>query len=162
MYVLPLINALTCAFEKDGSKAVLSQEYRDTSLWLFLHKLSVCIISDLVEAITFNIYKFHKALWIWKTTITTFLFLKKFMLDLQWKWFSKSSMMTPPAVEYIEGLDVSHSPALRSLTFLTCWLYLLKSGCVGNLKITDIRSGQYVLEEMVNNVVIVDKKNDIG
>lgn len=64
MYVFPLIRSLTCALEKGGSKAVLYQSYGDISLWFSLDKLSACMISDLVEPVTFNIYNFHIFLWL--------------------------------------------------------------------------------------------------
>lgn len=41
--------------ENGGSKSVLYQSYGDISLWFSLDKLLVCIVSDLLGSITFNI-----------------------------------------------------------------------------------------------------------
>lgn len=45
-----------------------------------------------------------------------FLILKDIHVRFAMGVVQKSSMMTPPALEYIDELSVFHSPALRNLT----------------------------------------------
>lgn len=130
IYVLPLIRALACALEKGGSKAVLSQSYGDISLWFSLNKLSACMISDLVEPITINIYNFHKVLWLWNAIITTFLHLKTFMVSLQYLVCGCGSARVaqwPLLHGNLLMSWVSHFFALRYLTSLMCWQYFFEA-----------------------------------
>lgn len=121
----------------------------DISFWFSLDKLSACMISDLVEPITFNIYNFHKVLWFWNATITTFLHLKTFMVSLQYLAHGNGSARVAQWRLLHGNLFmswVSHFSALRYLTSLMCWQHFLKpSFCrkPEEIKI-EIRSRKYV------------------